>query len=279
MPSATNLLLDGTRAASAPNSTPTAGPSRGRGARLFHVAEIGSECDGGGSEHGAEAVDRRRLLRSRRPDLLRVHRPSSPRRRRGGRLVRGVAGSATTRSRAFTGRERSRGRLGAMATEQADPRGRTVLVRNTVGRLVSSTTHAGQAICHGPVVLAGRPDRRLRWASSDRELSLLTCSSGRSGRQPRTAERWPSRARSRFRIGDAEAADIIGGQALLPVRPSAPCRRAPLPPSPFGTGAVRRPRRLPARPSVARTQRTERPSHRRSTRGRVGPYSVVFAPD
>ena len=70
MPSATNLLLDGTRAASAPNSTPTAGPSRGRGARLFHVAEIGSECDGGGSEHGAEAVDRRRLLRSRRPDFF-----------------------------------------------------------------------------------------------------------------------------------------------------------------------------------------------------------------
>ena len=50
--------------------------------------------------------------------------------------------------------------LGAMAAEQVGPRGRTVLLRNTVEGQVFWTRHRHQADYHGPVVVY--PDDPLR---------------------------------------------------------------------------------------------------------------------
>ena len=63
--------------------------------------------------------------------------------------------------------------LGAMAAEQAGPRGRTVLLRNTVDGEAFSTAHRSQTVYHGPVVYSDDPYRRLERASSELELRLL----------------------------------------------------------------------------------------------------------
>ena len=63
--------------------------------------------------------------------------------------------------------------LGALAVEQAGPRGRTVLVRSTVDGEAFSTAHRSQTVYHGPVVYSDDPYRRLERASSDLELLLL----------------------------------------------------------------------------------------------------------
>ena len=63
--------------------------------------------------------------------------------------------------------------LGAMAAEQAGPRGRTVLLRNTVDGEAFSTAHTGQTVYHGPVVYSDDPVERLQRATSDLELLLL----------------------------------------------------------------------------------------------------------
>lgn len=63
--------------------------------------------------------------------------------------------------------------LGAMAAEQAGPRGRTVLLKNTVDGQVFCTAHRSQTVYHGPAVYPDDPYRRLQSASSDLELLLL----------------------------------------------------------------------------------------------------------
>ena len=63
--------------------------------------------------------------------------------------------------------------LGALAAEQAGPRGRTVLLRSTVDGEAFSTAHRSQTVYHGPVVYSDDPYRRLERASSDLELRLL----------------------------------------------------------------------------------------------------------
>ena len=63
--------------------------------------------------------------------------------------------------------------LGAIAAEQAGPRGRTVLLRNTIDGEAFSTAHRSQTVYHGPVVYSDDPYRRLERASSDLELLLL----------------------------------------------------------------------------------------------------------
>ena len=63
--------------------------------------------------------------------------------------------------------------LGAMAAEQVGPRGRTVLLRNTVDGRTFCTTHRSQMVYHGPVVYPDDPSGRLERASSDLEVMLL----------------------------------------------------------------------------------------------------------
>ena len=63
--------------------------------------------------------------------------------------------------------------LGAMVVEQAGPRGRIVLLRNTVEGRTFCTHHKSQTVYHGPVVYADDPVRRAKQASSDLELLLL----------------------------------------------------------------------------------------------------------
>ena len=63
--------------------------------------------------------------------------------------------------------------LGAMVAEQAGPRGRIVLLRNTVEGRTFCTAHKSQTVYHGPVAYLDDPVRRLEQASSDLELLLL----------------------------------------------------------------------------------------------------------
>ena len=63
--------------------------------------------------------------------------------------------------------------LGAMAAEQAGPRGRIVLLRNTVEGRTFSTAHKSQMVYHGPVAYLEDLYRRLESASSALELALL----------------------------------------------------------------------------------------------------------
>ena len=63
--------------------------------------------------------------------------------------------------------------LGAMAAEQAGPRGRIVLLRSTVEGRTLCTAHKSQTVYHGPVFYVDDPVRRLESASSELELSLL----------------------------------------------------------------------------------------------------------
>ena len=63
--------------------------------------------------------------------------------------------------------------LGAMAAEQAGPRGRIVLLRNTVEGRSFCTAHKSQTVYHGPVAYLDDPCRRLESASSALELALL----------------------------------------------------------------------------------------------------------
>ena len=63
--------------------------------------------------------------------------------------------------------------LGAMAAEQAGPRGRIVLLRNTVEGRTFCTAHKSQAVYHGPVAYLDDPCRRLESASSELEFALL----------------------------------------------------------------------------------------------------------
>ena len=64
--------------------------------------------------------------------------------------------------------------LGAMAAQQAGPRGRIVLLRNTVDGRTFCTAHKSQTVYHGPVVNADDPVRRLEAASSDLEAGHPT---------------------------------------------------------------------------------------------------------
>ena len=63
--------------------------------------------------------------------------------------------------------------LGAMAAEQAGPRGRIVLLRNTVEGRTFCTGHRSQTVYHGPVAYLDDPYRRLESASSELELAFL----------------------------------------------------------------------------------------------------------
>ena len=63
--------------------------------------------------------------------------------------------------------------LGAMVAEQAGPRGRIVLLRNTVEGRTVGTAHKSQTVYHGPVANLDDPYRRLKSASSALELALL----------------------------------------------------------------------------------------------------------
>ena len=63
--------------------------------------------------------------------------------------------------------------LGAMVAEQAGPRGRIVLLRNTVEGRTFCTAHKSQTVYHGPVAYVDDPVQRLELASSDLELELL----------------------------------------------------------------------------------------------------------
>ena len=62
--------------------------------------------------------------------------------------------------------------LGTMAAEQAEPRGRIVLLRNTVEGRTFCTAHKSQTVYHGPVVCLDDPVWWLERASSDLELLL-----------------------------------------------------------------------------------------------------------
>ena len=68
--------------------------------------------------------------------------------------------------------------LGAMAAQQAGPRGRIVLLRNTVDGRTFCTAHKSQTVYHGPVVSADAPVRRLETASSDLETGHPTTNVG-----------------------------------------------------------------------------------------------------
>ena len=63
--------------------------------------------------------------------------------------------------------------LGAMVADQVGPRGRTVLLRNTVDGRAFCTAHRSQTVYHGPVVYPDDPYQRLERAASDLELLLL----------------------------------------------------------------------------------------------------------
>ncbi|MCY4024777.1 MAG: hypothetical protein OXH75_00495 [Acidobacteria bacterium] len=63
--------------------------------------------------------------------------------------------------------------LGAMVAEQAGPRGRIVLLRNTVEGRTFSTALKSQTVYHGAVVYLDDPYQRLESASSELELALL----------------------------------------------------------------------------------------------------------
>ena len=63
--------------------------------------------------------------------------------------------------------------LGAMAAEQAGPRGRIVLLRNAVEGRTFCTAHKSQTVYHGPVAYLDDAYRRLESASSEFELALL----------------------------------------------------------------------------------------------------------
>ena len=63
--------------------------------------------------------------------------------------------------------------LCAMVAEQAGPRGRIVLLRNTVEGRTVCTGHKSQTVYHGPVAYLDDPYRRLESASSELELALL----------------------------------------------------------------------------------------------------------
>ncbi len=63
--------------------------------------------------------------------------------------------------------------LGGMAAEQAGPRGRIMLLRNTVEGRTFGTAHKSQTVYHGPVAYLDNPYRRLESASSELELALL----------------------------------------------------------------------------------------------------------
>ena len=63
--------------------------------------------------------------------------------------------------------------LGGMVAEQVGPRGRIVLLKNTLDGHVSCTAHKSQPVYHGPVVYSEEPDKRLERASSELELMLL----------------------------------------------------------------------------------------------------------
>ena len=63
--------------------------------------------------------------------------------------------------------------LGAMAAEQAGPRGRLVVQRSAVEGQAFCTVHKSQTVYHGPVVYVDDPVRRLEGASSELELLLL----------------------------------------------------------------------------------------------------------
>ena len=63
--------------------------------------------------------------------------------------------------------------LGAMAAEQAGPRGRIVLLRSAVEGRTFSAAHKSQTVYHGPVVYVDDPVRRLESASSELEFALL----------------------------------------------------------------------------------------------------------
>ena len=82
--------------------------------------------------------------------------------------------------------------LGAMAAQQAGPRGRIVLLRNTVDGRTFCTAHKSQTVYHGPVVYADDAVRRLEAASSDLEAGHLTtnvCFHRNSAAQ--TQQSWP----------------------------------------------------------------------------------------
>ena len=64
-------------------------------------------------------------------------------------------------------------RIGHHEIEQAGPRGRIVLRRNTVDGRTFCTAHKSQTVYHGPVVYTDDPVRRLEGTSSDLELLLL----------------------------------------------------------------------------------------------------------
>ena len=63
--------------------------------------------------------------------------------------------------------------LGCITAEQAGPRGRAVLLRNTIDGHALCAAHRSQRVYHGPVVYANDPHGRLERASSDLELKLL----------------------------------------------------------------------------------------------------------
>ena len=63
--------------------------------------------------------------------------------------------------------------LGAMAAEQVGPRGRILLLRNTVDGRTFCTAHKSQTVYHGPVVYLDDPYRCLESASAGLELALL----------------------------------------------------------------------------------------------------------
>ena len=63
--------------------------------------------------------------------------------------------------------------LGAMVAEQAGPRGRIFLLRNTVEGRTFCTPHKSQTVYHGAVAYLDHPRRHLEAALSDLELALL----------------------------------------------------------------------------------------------------------
>ena len=63
--------------------------------------------------------------------------------------------------------------LGAMTDERAGPRGRIVLLRNTVEGRAFCTAHRSQTVYHSPVACPEDPTWRLERASSDLALLLL----------------------------------------------------------------------------------------------------------
>ncbi len=80
--------------------------------------------------------------------------------------------------------------LGAMAAEQAGPRGRIVVLRNSVEGRSFCTAHKSQTVYHGPVVYLDNPVRRLEGASSELELSLLLVFLKDAARRPQREYRF-----------------------------------------------------------------------------------------